>query len=491
MPRTISPWIESLDHSLFARVQAKPSPVLDAVLPRLSRAANHGLLWAGTAAAIAAAGGKGNRRAALRGMASLALASASVNGPAKLVFRRDRPDAELVLAVRQLTRRPTSWSFPSGHSASAAAFATGVALERPLLGAGVGVVASGVAWSRVHTGVHYPSDVLAGIAMGAAATWLLTKVWPLRPPPAGQLGRGEEVELPKLDDGAGLHLVINPSSGPNGSGDFAERFADAWPAATVQTLAEGEDLLEALTKAAAHAAVLGISGGDGSVNAAAQVASAAGLPLLVVPGGTLNHFAAELGLHGVDEVLAAGRAGTGEAVDVAAIVPSDGGEPQVFLNAASVGVYPELVAAREELEDRIGKWPALLVALVRVLRTYDPIEVDVDGEKRRTWMLFLGNCVFSPQGFAPTYRTRLDDGLIDVRLVDAGHPYSRTRLVVAFALGRLHRSPVLTGWHADEVRVTARTQEMPPARDGEVGAPLREFTVRKIGSLPVYRPAAD
>ncbi len=461
--------------------------MLDVILPKLSRAADHGVLWAGVALALAAKGGKENRRAALRGMGGLALASTAVNGPAKLAFRRERPNDELVLAIRQLARRPTSSSFPSGHSASAAAFATGVALERPLLGVGVGMLASGVAWSRVHTGVHYPGDVLVGVALGAAATALLTRIWPLRPPPAGQLGRGEEISLPKLTDGAGLHIVVNPSSGPRGPEELIKQLSEAWPAAIVAELEEGADLAKVLTEAAAECSVLGISGGDGSVNAAAQVATEAGLPLLVVPGGTLNHFAAELGLNTPEDTIAGGQAGTGELVDVAAIIPT-GGEPQLFLNAASVGVYPELVAAREKLEDRIGKWPALLVALVRVLREYEPLEIEVDGERRLTWMLFLGNCVFSPQGFAPTYRTRLDDGLLDVRLVDASHPYSRSRLIAAVMFGRLSRSPVLDTRHVDEVRVRAIGDEVPPARDGEVGDPVREFTVRKIGALPVYRP---
>lgn len=483
--------IATIDVEIFRRVQATPTPLLDAVLPKLSRAANHGALWAGVAAVLAAVGGKDNRRAALRGITGLALASASVNGPAKLVFRRARPDADLVLAVRRLARRPTSSSFPSGHSASAAAFATGVALERPLLGAGVGVVAGGVAWSRVHTGVHYPSDVAVGAAIGAAATLLFTRIWPLRPPPAGQLGRGQEVELPALTDGAGLHLIVNPSSGTDGGADLLEHLSDAWPAATVRTLAEGEDLLEALTKAARECTVLGIAGGDGSVNAAAQVAVDAGLPLLLVPAGTLNHFAAELGLQTNEDVIAAAGAGTGELVDVAAIVPADGSGPQVFLNAASVGVYPELVVAREQLEDRIGKWPALLVAVVRVLRSGEPIDIEIDGVAHRTWMLFLGNGVFSPHGFAPTYRTRLDDGMLDVRLVDASRPYARSRLVSALALGRLVRCPILLQWHADEIRVRAQGEGVPPARDGEIGEPIKEFVVRKVGLLPIYRPSAD
>ncbi|MGQ0466732.1 MAG: phosphatase PAP2 family protein [Sporichthyaceae bacterium] len=489
MLRNVGPWVAALDQTILARVHAQPTPLLDAVLPKLSRLADHGVLWSGLAAALAASGGRENRRAALRGMAGLALASGIANGPAKLVFRRGRPDATAVLMARRLRRHPTTWSFPSGHSASAAAFATGVALERPVLGAGVGVLAGGVAWSRVHTGAHFPTDVVAGLALGTAATLLLAKVWPLRPPPAGQLGRGSEIELPKLGDGTGLHVIVNPSSGPNGPEQLIERLAEAWPAATIRQLAEGEDLLEALRKAAAECSVLGVSGGDGSVNAAAQVAADAGLPLLVVPGGTLNHFAAELGLNTPDDVVEAWRAGAGELVDLAAIVPADG-EPQVFLNAASVGVYPELVAAREQLEDRIGKWPALLVAIGRVLRDYEPIEIEVDGVRRSAWMLFLGNCAFSPRGFAPTYRTRLDDGLVDVRLVDAGHPYARTRLIAAVLLGRLDRCPVLDAKQVDELRVRAIRADLPPARDGEVGDPIPAFTVRKIGALPVYRPPA-
>lgn len=489
MLRTGRARIDAFDQSLFRRVHARPTPLLDAILPRLSQAANHGVLWTGLAAVLAASGGKENRRAALRGIGSLALASAAVNGPAKLIFRRGRPDVELILSPRQLRRHPTTFSFPSGHSASAAAFATGVALESPVLGAGVGALAGTVAWSRVHTGAHYPTDVLAGLAMGAGAALLLTKVWPLRPPPAGQLGRGEEIVLPPITDGAGLHIVVNPSSGPRGPEELIEQLSAAWPAARVERLEEGADLLKVLSAAAADCTVLGISGGDGSVNAAAQVAADAGLPLLVVPGGTLNHFAAELGLATPEDTIAGGQAGVGELVDLAAIVPT-GGEPQVFLNAASVGVYPELVAAREKLEARIGKWPALLVAMIRVLREYEPLEIEVDGERRLTWMLFLGNCVFSPQGFAPTYRTRLDDGLLDVRLVDASHPYSRSRLIAAFVLGRLSRSPVLDTKHVDEIRVRAIGEEVPPARDGEVGEPVREFTVRKIGVLPVYRPGS-
>lgn len=57
--------------------------------------------------------------------------------------------------------------------------------------------------------------------------------------------------------------------------------------------------------------------------------------------------------------------------------------------------------AREQLETTIGKWPALTVALVRVLRDNDPFEITIDGRARRIWMIFIGNCAYDPAGFAP------------------------------------------------------------------------------------------
>ena len=157
--------LHELDRELFNRAAGWHTPVLDAVLPRLSRAADHSKLWIGLSVPIALTGPRG-RRAAVRGLASLGVASAVTNIAAKLVFRRPRPELARVPRIRRIRKQPVSSSFPSGHSASAAAFATGVALELPALGIPVGALAAAVAYSRVHTGVHYPGDVLAGVAIG-------------------------------------------------------------------------------------------------------------------------------------------------------------------------------------------------------------------------------------------------------------------------------------------------------------------------------------
>jgi diacylglycerol kinase family enzyme len=130
----------------------------------------------------------------------------------------------------------------------------------------------------------------------------------------------------------------------------------------------------------------------------------------------------------------------------------------------------------------------MVVALVRILRESEPVHVVVDGAARRLWLLFAGNCVYSPPGFAPSWRDCLDDGLLDVRLVDATRPYARTRLVAAVCAGRLARSPVFETRTAERVRVRSVDGGVRLARDGEVGEPVEGFVLHKAGRLRVYRP---
>jgi membrane-associated phospholipid phosphatase len=155
------------DRALFRRVARAHTPWLDRAVPRLSRSANRGALWAAIAGLLAALGGPRGRRAAARGLGSLAVTSAVVNVVIKGAVRRPRPAVRGVPAVRRLRVRPLTTSFPSGHAASAAAFATGVTAELPAAGVPLGLLAAAVGTSRVYVGVHYPLDVLAGAAVGA------------------------------------------------------------------------------------------------------------------------------------------------------------------------------------------------------------------------------------------------------------------------------------------------------------------------------------
>ncbi|MTD58390.1 phosphatase PAP2 family protein [Amycolatopsis pithecellobii] len=154
----------------------------DTVLPTLSRWANYSRLWLAVSGVLALSGNSGARRGALRGLMALSVASFSTNVVLKSLVRRPRPAVDAIPAVRRLRRPPITTSFPSGHSASAAAFTTGVAIEQPLLAVPVAVLASGVATSRVVTGAHYRSDVFAGVTIGIAAGVLTLRWWPRTSP---------------------------------------------------------------------------------------------------------------------------------------------------------------------------------------------------------------------------------------------------------------------------------------------------------------------
>jgi membrane-associated phospholipid phosphatase len=168
-PRTWGDELNKLDLAVYAAIAVTPTPAMDVALRRLSRAASYSRLWLGCSAVLAACGGKRGRRAAANGLASIALTSAVVNLVLKPLGNRRRPDRPMydVPVARQVTM-PRSTSWPSGHAASAFAFASGVGAAWPQAGIPLDVVASLVAYSRVHTGVHYPSDTIAGTVCGLA-----------------------------------------------------------------------------------------------------------------------------------------------------------------------------------------------------------------------------------------------------------------------------------------------------------------------------------
>ncbi|HUQ39902.1 MAG TPA: diacylglycerol kinase family protein [Acidimicrobiales bacterium] len=350
-------------------------------------------------------------------------------------------------------------------AAAAAAFIGGAALEvralAPLLVPAVAV------------------DPLA-TAAGAGAAFVTTRFWPVAPHEAAELRPvlSATVATPS-PTGAGLVVVVNRGAGGRLGPSPAEELRAGLPDAEVVEVGEDDDIDAALDDAVERAMVLGVAGGDGTINAAAGIALAAGKPLVVVPAGTLNHLARDLGLHSVADAIAAVRAGETSAIDVARI---DG---HVFLNTASFGGYVEMVDAREALETAIGKWPAVLVALARVWRASKPTPVVIDGARRRVWLVFFGNCRYHPSGFTPSWRERLDDGLLDIRMVDATEPWSRARLVSAVLTGRLGRSRVYEQRQAERVEVEGLDGPMRLSADGETFDGKARFTVEKAGLLTV------
>jgi len=478
---TIRERVFAADQDLLSRLSAAGKPVLGRVMSGFGRSANHGTLWLAMAAALGATRSKWTRRAALRGLASMVIGSTAANVITNRLLSRGRPSGTGA-AGRQLGH-PRTTSFPSRHAASAAAFATGVALEMPDLAIPVGALAAAVGASRVITGVHYPSDMLGGVALGTAAGLLTLRWWPRRPTAPADAARPRR-EAPASPDGAGLVLIVNCSAG-TASTDLADSLSKRLPAGELLVASADDDLDAMFRDAATRARILGVAGGDGSVRLAAGIASEAGLPLLVLPAGTFNHFAADLGVESGDHALSALRDGDSVLVDVAS---ADG---EAFLNTASAGVYVNLVNAREELEPSFGKWPAMMIALIGVLRRGSPVDLLVNGRRRRVWLLFAGNCRYEPSGAAPAYRPDLADGILDVRLVDGSQPLARTRLITAVLLGTLARSRVYQTWSCSILQVASVDGDpVPVCLDGEA-TQVRSATalVKRPRELLVYRPA--
>lgn len=307
--------------------------------------------------------------------------------------------------------------------------------------------------------------------------------------PARGVSVGERHRVDPLPDGTGLVVAANASSGSGSAAQMFDAIGERLPGATILRFdPDGDEELDDLVRrAAAEGVALGVVGGDGTVNLAARAALEAGVPIVVFPGGTLNHFARDLGVDELDDAVDAVRSGDVVAIDVGLI----GDRP--FLNNASIGSYSELVDERERIESRLGKWPAMLLALIKVLRRGRSFDVTIDGVDRCVWMVFFGNGVYEPAGFAPSTRPDLVDGLLDVRLIDATAPFSRARLVGAVLFGALARSRVYEQRVAN--RVTICCADDGPSRlaaDGETFDGPSDFVVgKRPAALLVHVPDRD
>jgi membrane-associated phospholipid phosphatase len=157
-----------LDYAAYRAVAEMSTPLLDGPLRLVSDFANFSKPWLLGAAGLALFGGARGRRAALTGMAAIGVTSFVVNQPMKLAGERRRPNrTQLGVPESRWVKMPSSTSFPSGHSGSAAAFAVAVGDVLPELRLPLRAAAAAVAFSRVYTGVHYPSDIVAGAGVGA------------------------------------------------------------------------------------------------------------------------------------------------------------------------------------------------------------------------------------------------------------------------------------------------------------------------------------
>jgi diacylglycerol kinase family enzyme len=290
-------------------------------------------------------------------------------------------------------------------------------------------------------------------------------------------------------------VLLNATAGtgcpPEWVDQLREQFAVHGVEAHVEQVTEGAEILPAVRRLLDQGAGTVVAGGgDGTVSAVASQLVGTDAVLGVLPLGTLNHFAKDLGMPLPQaEAVAALAAGAVQAVDIGEV------NGRTFINNSSLGLYPDIVRDREQRQRRLGhsKWRALAEASLAALRRYSVLRVQIDLEDERhalrTPFLFIGNNEYTMEGFQIGERRSLADGTLAFYTAQRTGRFGLLRLALLALVRRLDTARDFHMATAREFVVHSGHRRLRVATDGEVTlmeTPLR-YRVRP-GALRVIVP---
>jgi diacylglycerol kinase family enzyme len=270
-----------------------------------------------------------------------------------------------------------------------------------------------------------------------------------------------------------IAVVLNGTSGQGTAAKAAERlkgiFAEAGREAPI-TLAEGGEEINAAMRRAVEGGceVLVAGGGDGTINCAASAVVGREIPLGVVPLGTLNHFAKDLGIPlDLDEAASVILSGVKCKVDVGEV------NERIFLNNSSLGVYPAIVRLRDKYRSKHrGKWLAALWAGLTVMRRspFMGVRIVVEGEKilRRTPLVLVANNEYRMSGVDAGSRESLARGRLALYVVNAEQRPGLLRLAWQVFWKGAEQAKEIDVVLVEEATIETRRRHLQVATDGEV-----------------------
>jgi diacylglycerol kinase family enzyme len=291
-------------------------------------------------------------------------------------------------------------------------------------------------------------------------------------------------------------VVLNDASGTGDCAAKAKRLEEIFAAASrearVTVATSGAEL-----RAAAELAVengcetLVAGGGDGTINTVASLLVGRDIPLGILPLGTLNHFAKDLGIPlELEDAAQIILDGLSCRVDVGEV------NGRVFLNNSSLGVYPAIVRLRERYQaSGFGKWIAALWAALTVLRRHPfmAVRIAAEGQTRiqRTPFVFVGNNEYRMVGLQAGSRESLVHGQLALYVLNAERRIGLLRLAWQVVLKGVDEIKELDLLTVQSAAVETRRRRLQVALDGEV-VPLEsplEYRIRPA-CLWVHVPAA-
>lgn len=206
-------------------------------------------------------------------------------------------------------------------------------------------------------------------------------------------------------------------------------------------------------------ATVAVVGGDGTMTAVAKVLGGTQATLAPLPGGTLNHFAGDLGVPSdMDAAMARLKGLKPRQIDYGSI------NDVVFCNNAGLGIYPSSLVEREAHESRLSKWPAAIWGAVKAMAVFRHYRLTIDGRRVKTPFVFIGNNRYSLEG-GKIERRHLDEGVLCVYVAQAHHRWQLALALAAALLGKTYR---LHYFEAESFTIEARRSSMKVSHDGEL-----------------------
>lgn len=287
-----------------------------------------------------------------------------------------------------------------------------------------------------------------------------------------------------------ITVIYNPKSGTNNNLDEIKKaFAAHDTQPTYLPITSRQLHRHVQTESAKPSATIVAAGGDGTVSFVASMLHGAKAKMGVIPSGTLNHFAKDLGLPlDIKRSVAVIIKGSVRHVDAGMV------NKKVFVNNSSIGLYPRSLRAREQYDGQIGKWPAAILGAIKVLarpRRYQ-VTLAIDGKSitRRTPFVFIGNNDYHVNKAPFSRRQEMDAGKLSVYIIKAKNAFGVFRMFAHALFTKKRRTAEFEIYHVSAFTIaTKRHRKLHVAYDGEVATlktPLAYKSLPK--SLRVIAP---